>query len=80
MTEQNDSDRAHELAVLIHDVLAVENVMIGVGDGRAVKFQGRLLVDPESAYEQIAARFRTLGYTPLLRPATEPTNPPPKTK
>lgn len=75
MTEQNDSDRTHELAVLIHDVLAVENVMTGVGDGRAVKFQGRLLVDPESAYEQIAARFRTLGYTPLLRPATEPTNP-----
>jgi membrane-associated protease RseP (regulator of RpoE activity) len=73
VTEEGNLDRARELAALVHDVFAVDSVMTGVGDGRVVQLRGSLLTDSASAYDEIAARFRPLGYTPLLRLEPEKT-------
>lgn len=35
--------------------------------GRVITFAGRLLSAPEAGYDEIQRRFRTHGYTPLLR-------------
>jgi len=49
------------------DVLAVEDVTEGVAPGNAVRLRGRLRVPSDEAYDRLAARFRPLGVTPLLR-------------
>jgi membrane-associated protease RseP (regulator of RpoE activity) len=48
-------------------VFTVENITTGLGDGRHIRLQGRLLVDSDLAYDRIAACFGPHGYTPLLR-------------
>jgi membrane-associated protease RseP (regulator of RpoE activity) len=63
------TDLARQLAAAIAPVFAVDNVTTGLGDGRMIQLQGQLLTDSEAAYDQIAARFRELGYTALLRQA-----------
>lgn len=82
------SDTVAFLRAAAADVMAVEDVTEGVAapyaaalSGRrppqegpaAVRLRGRLLVPSEEAYDRLAARFASLGYTPLLR--RDPDNP-----
>lgn len=61
------TDIARQLAAAIEPVFAAEGITTGLGDGRIIQLQGRLLTDPESAHKCIAARFEEHGYTALLR-------------
>jgi Zn-dependent protease len=61
------TDLAHRLSEGISDVFAVEDITTGVGGGRAIRLQGRLLADPATAFDRIVERFERLGYTPTLR-------------
>ncbi len=67
MSEQSNLELAQRLASAIQDVFALESATTGLGDGRVVRLQGRLLGDSETAYARIAERFRDHGYTPLVR-------------
>jgi len=57
---------AQQLAACVAAVFAVDNITTGLGDGRQVRLQGRLLVDSDLAYDRIVDCFRPHGYTPLL--------------
>ena len=60
-------DVANQLSDALSDVFAVEQTTETADRGGALRFLGRLLVDPAKAYESIASRFARLGYTPALR-------------
>jgi len=60
-------DVAEQLSSEIRGVFAVEKIIQGLGDGRAIRWEGQLLTDSASAYDYIADRFGQLGYTPKLR-------------
>ena len=69
-------DVTRQLQSAVGDVFAVHDVTVGqsiVGGLmsrqalQAVRLRGRLLVDSERAYQIVAQRFRSLGYTPLFR-------------
>lgn len=51
------------------EVMSIENVTEGVAPGNSVRLRGRLLVPAHEAFEQLAARLRPLGRTPMLRKA-----------
>lgn len=66
-----------EITLPLHDVadlrdaaelvMAVETFVTNqLGGRQALRLRGRLLVDPQAAYAQVAPRFRSLGYTALL--------------
>jgi len=61
------TDIAHQLASAIDEVFRLERITTGLGDGRAIRLHGQLLIDSEQAYAHIARLFRSYGYTPLLR-------------
>jgi membrane-associated protease RseP (regulator of RpoE activity) len=56
-----------KLRAQLGDVLTVQDVQVLEAPDRVVSFSGQLLRDAESAYAALRERFRTLGYTPLLR-------------
>ncbi len=70
------TDIARQLVAAIEPVFATDGITTGLGDGRAIQLQGRLLVDSEAAYDHIAARFKGYGYTALLRQARSPSGGP----
>jgi len=56
---------ADRLAYELRDLFQVTGVRMR---GQAlIAFNGRLLYEPDSSYDEIQRRFRTLGYTPSLR-------------
>jgi membrane-associated protease RseP (regulator of RpoE activity) len=71
------------LRAAAQDVMVVEDVTDGVASpysallqrsqpaqaerGDGVRLRGHLLMSPDQAYNRLSARFRPLGYTPLLR-------------
>lgn len=80
MIEHND--RIYALRSAAAEVMAVEDVTEGVtsiysrllrrgsGDATqtdAVRIRGQLYLPPDQAYGRLQERFRSLGYTPLLR-------------
>jgi membrane-associated protease RseP (regulator of RpoE activity) len=59
---------AEKLSAAVSDLFAVSDVTLGVPrQPDVIRLRGRLQVPSNRAYPQIAARFRQLGYTPLLR-------------
>jgi len=51
----------------VRDVLIIEDVTWGAGNGKGVRIRGQLVLDPEQAYDIVAPRFEYLGYTALFR-------------
>ena len=67
MNEPANLALAQQLAACVATVFAVENITTGLGDGRHIRLQGRLLVESDLAYDRIRGCFAPHGYTPLLR-------------
>jgi membrane-associated protease RseP (regulator of RpoE activity) len=73
----SQSDPTFNLRQAVGDVFAIHDVttgtapvgaMVGQREPKdAVRLRGELLVAPEEAYETIASRFTSLGYTTLFR-------------
>jgi len=59
---------AEKLSAAVSDLFAVSDVTLGIPrQPDVIRLRGRLQVPSHRAYRQIAARFRELGYTPMLR-------------
>jgi membrane-associated protease RseP (regulator of RpoE activity) len=59
---------ARELEAAVADLFSVQDMIMGIpGQPDAIRLRGRLLIPSDRAYPQIAARFRAMGYTTLLR-------------
>jgi membrane-associated protease RseP (regulator of RpoE activity) len=60
-------DPVRYLQAELSDVLAINRISASRAPEAALRFSGHLLRDAESAFGLLEARFRRLGYTPLLR-------------
>jgi membrane-associated protease RseP (regulator of RpoE activity) len=59
---------ARQLEGAVAGLFAVDDVTLGMpGKPDAIRLRGRLQVSSETAYPQIASRFKQMGYTALLR-------------
>lgn len=64
---RQDNNVALLLQAELYDVMAVSELRVEKGQQPAIAFTGQLLRAPEAALETLVKRFRTHGYTPLIR-------------
>ncbi len=70
MTDERPSAQqtARQLETAVADLFAVDDVTLGVPEQpETIRFRGNLLAPSENAFPQMAARFRAMGYTAMLR-------------
>ena len=60
-------DVHQRLVDLAADVLDIQDVTRGYARGQGVRLRGRLRMASEDAYEIIAPRFESQGYTAIFR-------------
>ncbi len=66
------ADSTDELYAIVAEVLtidAVEHLQLSREGQTATRFVGRLRLEAQAAYDQVAPRLRARGYTPLLQQA-----------
>jgi membrane-associated protease RseP (regulator of RpoE activity) len=62
------AENVHQrLTELVADVFDLQDITPGYPRGQGVRLRGRLRLAAEQAYEIVAPRFETLGYTALFR-------------
>lgn len=65
---QNDSYETQHLSAIAAEVMEIETMQpAAAGPPGALSIHGHLRMEAAAAYAHLAPRFRTLGYTPLLR-------------
>lgn len=65
-SSSNDKDMLVLLRSRVAEVMTIEEAQEYAG-GRAVAFKGKLRISAQEAFDNLKARFRDLGYVPLLR-------------
>jgi membrane-associated protease RseP (regulator of RpoE activity) len=67
-TRSSVRQAAKQLETAVADLFSVHDVTLGIqGQPETIRLRGHLQVSSEHAYPKIAARFREMGYTAVLR-------------